>query len=267
MLARVTDLIICGACGRMGNALVEAARNESEMRVVGLVEAPGHPRLGERVEVSGGSVQVTASAPAAPGAVVIDFTVPDATVEHAREAARSGQPMVIGTTGMTEAHQREIDGAARSVPVVQSSNFSIGMNVLWTLVLLAARSLGERADAEIVEAHHAGKVDAPSGTALTTARMIAAARGGAGHQVHGRTGRAPRRAGEIGIHAIRGGDIAGDLTVLFALPGERVELTHRAHGREIYARGALRAARFAAAAKPGLHSMAEVLGLEGPPKG
>jgi 4-hydroxy-tetrahydrodipicolinate reductase len=172
--------------------------------------------------------------------------------------------MVIGTTGLGDGHQKQIEQVARSVAIVQSTNYSVGVNVLWTLVLLAGRILGERADAEIVETHHAGKVDAPSGTALTTARMIAAGRRAAPALVHGRLGKSPRKPGEIGIHAVRGGDIAGDHTVLFALPGERLELTHRAHGRETFARGALLAARFAATARPGLHAMAEVLGLETP---
>jgi len=263
-MADVTRIIICGAAGRMG-AAIAAAAGEDGIEVAGLVEARGHPKVGSLVEIGGRSVPIRADLPRADQAVIIDFTSPEAAIEHVREAVIRGYPAVVGTTGMTPEQKQEIEHAGRKIPVVMSANMSAGVNVLLGLVRDAARALGAGADVEIVEMHHGAKKDAPSGTALMLADAAADGAGrprGAG-LVYGRHGTpGPRTPAEIGIHAVRGGDIAGDHTVLFAMQGERLELTHRAHGREAFAMGALLAARFAAGAKPGVYGMGHVLGME-----
>ena len=259
----MVEVIICGARGKMGRAILEAAAGFKDLKIAGLVEAPGHPDVGRSISVGGAALRVTSILPAVPRAVVIDFSSPQAAVARAREACERGFPLVVGTTGLTQGQVGKIAKAAKTIPVVRSSNMSLGVNVLWDLVYRAAKMLGSAADVEIIEAHHGGKKDAPSGTALSIADKVREARGEAGPQklVHGREGLlGARPRGEIGIHAVRGGDIAGDHTVLFAMQGERLELTHRAHGREALARGALRAALFAANAKAGLYGMNDVLG-------
>jgi 4-hydroxy-tetrahydrodipicolinate reductase len=259
-MADATRIIVCGAAGRMGAAIIAAA-GEDGIEVAGLVEARGHPKVGSLVEIGGRSVPIRADLPRVDTAVIIDFTAPEAAIEHVREAVIRGYPAVVGTTGLTPEQSREIEHAGRKIPVVTSANMSVGVNTLLSLVREAARALGPGADVEIVEMHHGAKKDAPSGTALMLAD--AAAAGKKTRLVHGRQGAVgPRSRGEIGIHAVRGGDIAGDHTVLFAMPGERLELTHRAHGRDAFARGALLAARFAAGAKPGVYGMGHVLGME-----
>ena len=266
----VTSIIICGAFGRMGKAITAAAGADREIAVRGLVEAQGHPDLGSVVRVGDGDIAVTADIPRCQNAVMVDFTSPEATMEHLREAVIRGHAIVVGTTGLGDAHRREAEHAARKIPVIVSANMSAGVSLLLRLAGEAARILGAEADVEIIETHHNRKKDAPSGTALMIASAVADARGRPHGQdlVFGRAaapgpgpGPRERKPGEIGIHAVRGGDIAGDHTVLFALAGERLELTHRAHGRDALARGTLRAAKFAAAAEPGLYSMKDVLGL------
>lgn len=259
----VTNIIICGAAGRMGRAILDAAREDREIAVAGLCEVGA--LAGGTLDVAGTPMAVQHTLPQDRGAVVIEFTTPDATVAHLREAAGRGQPVVVGTTGLSPAQVAEVAQAARSVAVVHSTNYSVGVNLLWRLAREAVAVLGDDADAEIIEVHHNRKKDAPSGTALTLAEAVNAGRGkpagrGTVFGRHGAPGERP--AGEVGIHAVRGGDIAGDHTLLLALGGERLELTHRAHSREAFAKGALRAAKFAATAKPGLYTMAQVLGLE-----
>jgi len=259
----MTSLIICGACGRMGRAILEAAASDSAVDVAGLVDIPAN--AGKALAFRDREIKVQSGLPRAPKGVVIDFTAPEATVALVQEAAVHGHAMVIGTTGFKDAHLKEIEHAARRVAIVRSANMSTGMNVLLALVRRAARVLGDDADVEIVEAHHHGKKDAPSGSAIQLAEAVNEARGkktGEGW-VHGRQGLpGERHRGEVGIHAIRGGDIVGDHSVMLALEGERLELTHRAHSREAFARGAIRAAKFAAGAKPGLYRMSQVLGIE-----
>jgi len=259
------EIIICGAMGRMGRAIIEAARDDAGVKVVGLVEAAGHQRLRETFDINGSRLSVASGLPRVPGAVIIDFTVPGAAVAASREAAVNGNPLVVGTTGLDRAQMGEIEHAARKVPVVYSSNMSMGVNVLWKLAREAARLFGSSADVEIIEAHHSRKADAPSGTALAAAAAVneGLGRGPRDGLVFGREGQTGERPkGQVGIHAVRAGDIAGDHTVLFGMEGERLEITHRAQGREPLARGALRAAKFAARAKPGMYSMADVLGLK-----
>jgi len=259
----VTSLIVCGACGRMGRAILEAAAADPAVEVTGLVDLPAH--AGTSLAFRDRTIRVQADLPRSPKGVVVDFTAPVATLGLVHEAAVHGHAMVIGTTGLAEAQLAEIEHAARRIAIVRAANMSVGMNVLLALVRRAARVLGDEADVEIIEAHHHGKRDAPSGSALQLAEAVNEARGRKSGEgwVHGRQGMpGERRRGEVGIHAVRGGDIAGDHTVLFALGGERIELVHRAHSREAFARGAVRAARFAATAGPGLYPMTRVLGLE-----
>ena len=260
------DIVICGAMGRMGRAIIEAARDDADIRVVGLVESSRHPRIREVIEINGNRVTVSPGLTRHAGAVVVDFTTPETTATIVREAVVNGNPCVIGTTGLSTEQMRDLEHAARRIPIVFSSNMSAGINILWKLAAEAARLLGDSADVEIIEAHHNRKKDAPSGTAVTMAIRINEALGKNAKEgwIHGREGMPGERPkGEVGIHSVRAGDIPGDHTVLFGMEGERLELIHRAHDRTPLARGALLAARFAAKAGPGLHSMAEVLGMEG----
>jgi 4-hydroxy-tetrahydrodipicolinate reductase len=257
----MTEIVISGAMGRMGRAVLEAAAEDPDAAVVGLTEAPDHPAQGQDADFRGKPVRVGKDLPATGRAVLVDFSVPQAAVSHARTAAKMGWPVVIGTTGLGKDQQREIEAAARKVAVVRAANFSTGVTLLRSLAQRAAKALGGDADVEIVEIHHNRKRDAPSGTALALADAVRIG-GPEPNLIHGRRGPGERMKGEIGVHAVRAGDIAGDHTVLFALAGERVELTHRAHGRAAFARGAVRAAHFAAKAAPGLYGMEQVLGLE-----
>jgi len=264
IMDKATEIIICGAAGRMGEAIIAAAAIDPGITVAGLVEARGHPKVGSSVEVGDARVLIRADLPRVERAVLVDFTAPEAAVEHLRKAVIFGYPAVIGTTGLSADQGREMEHASRKIPVVTSANMSAGVNLLLGLVREAARALGPAADIEIIEVHHNRKKDAPSGTALMLADAAADGRPRGAGLVHGRHGTpGPRTPGEIGIHAVRGGDVFGDHTVLFAMAGERLELTHRAHGRDAFARGALLAARFASTAKPGIYSMGHVLGLGG----
>lgn len=259
----MTNIIISGAAGRMGRAILDAARDDREIAIAGLCEAGA--LAGGTVEFRGAMLKIQGALPPVSPAVIIEFTTPDATVDHLREAVGHHQAIVVGTTGLSPAQLGEVEHAARRIAVVQSTNFSVGVNLLWQLAREAAAILGDDADAEIIEMHHNQKKDAPSGTALSLAEAVNAGRGRVAGQglVHGRQGMpGARPRGEVGMHALRGGDVAGDHTLVLALGGERLELTHRAHSREAFARGALRAAKFAATAKPGRYRMAQVLGLE-----
>jgi 4-hydroxy-tetrahydrodipicolinate reductase len=195
---------------------------------------------------------------------VLDFTTPEATIAHAALAARHGVILVAGTTGLTPAQQGKIRAAAKKAAVVQAPNFSVGVNLAMALVEQTARVLDDAFDVEIVEMHHRHKVDAPSGTALGLGRAAAAGRGIALEKMseRGRDGlTGARKKGAIGFASLRGGDVVGDHTVVFAGDAERIEITHKAGGREIFARGAVRAALWARGRKPGLYSMQDVLGF------
>ena len=253
---------VAGAGGRMGRVLIEAVLADPELELAAALEAPGSPALGQMA----GSVKIGADLGALGGAdVLIDFTRPEGTLAHLEACQRRGKPMVIGTTGFSAAQTRRIAEGARRLPIVLSPNFAIGVNVAFRLAQTAAAALGDAYDVEIVEAHHRHKVDAPSGTALKLGELVAAALGRdlASVATHGRsgdTGERPARA--IGFHAIRGGDIVGEHTVIFAGAGERVEIAVRSHSRLTYAAGALRAAKWLRGRAPGLYDMAEVLGLK-----
>jgi len=202
--------------------------------------------------------------------VLIDFTRPEGTLAHLAACRELGVNAVVGTTGFSPAQKAEIAGLAEKIAIVMAPNMSVGVNVVMKLLEVAARALDESYDIEIVETHHRLKVDAPSGTALQMGEVVASARGttleaDAVHARHGDTG--ARKSGSIGFASLRGGDIVGDHTVLFAGGGERIEITHRSSSRANYAQGSLRAARFLAGRKAGLYGMAQVLGLDGPGRG
>jgi len=261
-------LAIAGSGGRMGRMLIEAALAAEDMSIVAALERPDAPQVGQDCALFLGQasgVTITSDVSAIARAdVLIDFTRPEATLKHLQACVEHRVRAVIGTTGFDEAGRRQVEQAARSVPVVFSPNMSVGVNVAFRLVELAARMLPEEFDVEIIEAHHRHKVDAPSGTALRLGELVASAQGRtlqrvAVHARHGMTG--ARRPTSVGFSVIRGGDLVGDHTVMFAGTGERIEITHRASSRMTYALGALRAARFIAQREPGLYDMRDVLGL------
>ena len=244
----MTKAIIMGAGGRMGNALVACAKNFSEIEIVG--------KLGRGDDLS----QTLSKAD-----VVIDFSSHTATAAIAGICARNGKAIVIGTTGHSDAERDAIAACQTAIPMVCASNFSTGVNTLFWLARKAAEILGPDYDLEVVEMHHRMKKDAPSGTAKTLAEILAGVRKLQLDKAarYGRSGIVGERTqSEIGIHSIRGGDVVGDHTVIFANAGERLELTHKASSRETFANGALRAALWVVKQKPGIYDMQHVLGLK-----
>ena len=264
-------LAVSGATGRMGHTILELAASNSQFEIVGVLENASHSAVGKSLGEALpalGKVKVSISSTLASinpkPQILIDFTQPPATLAYLREAQDLGVGMVIGTTGFSEDPKKQIRDAAKKIPVMMASNMSVGMNLLFALVEEAAGKLGPSYDVEIVEAHHNLKKDAPSGSALSLGESVA--RGWKVNlkdvAIHGREGLVgERKKGTIGFHALRGGDIVGDHTVLYAGPGERLELTHRAHSREAFAQGALKAALFVAGKKDGFYDMGDVLGL------
>jgi 4-hydroxy-tetrahydrodipicolinate reductase len=251
----------------MGQSLLEALRESAALRLSGALASPSSARLG--LDAAEGDapcgVRVTADPEVAlaDAAVALDFSSPQSLGAHAGACAARGVPLVVGTTGFDADTRAMLEAAARVVPVLIAPNTSVGVGVLRQLVSLAASALGEGFDAEISEAHHRGKRDAPSGTALALGEAIAAARGAvlADVAVHARHGSCePRRAGSIGFSVLRAGDIIGEHTVTFGGAGERIELTHRATDRMVFARGALRAAEWLIGRPPGVYGMRHVLG-------
>jgi 4-hydroxy-tetrahydrodipicolinate reductase len=264
-------LVIAGAGGRMGRTLIHAVAAAKGVTLAGAVEAADSAVIGRDAgELAGlgpnGVTVVSDVAPllaAADG--LIEFTLPAATLALAELTAAAGTVHVIGTTGHSPEEEAVIAKAAMRTPIVKSGNMSLGVNLLAALVKRVAQTLNDDYDVEILEMHHNKKIDAPSGTALMLGRAAAAGRGIdlAQHSVRGRDGMTGARCpGDIGFASLRGGTVVGDHSVIFAGPAERVELTHRAEDRMIFARGALRAALWARGQKPGLYSMADVLGLK-----
>lgn len=244
----MTRVIIAGSKGRMGQMLLACAARMPELRVTADID------LGDDL-----------ASVIDQGDVVVDFSLHNATAGFAELCARHGKAMVIGATGHTEAEKDRIQACRSVIPMVWSSNYSTGVNTLFWLTARAAEILGPGYDLEVVEMHHRRKQDAPSGTATTLAEILAAARRQQLSEVarHGRHGMVGARTSEeIGLHAIRGGDVVGDHTVIFAGDGERVELTHKASSREVLANGALRAAAWVVRQAPGIYSMQDVLGLK-----
>lgn len=263
-------LAVVGAAGRMGRTLIRLIAGSAGVRLAAAVERADAAEIGtDAGALAGlGGLDVTVSdnpAVAFAGAdAVIDFTTPAATVAFAAAAAEAGIVHIIGTTGLSPDDEAAIAGAARRIPIVKSGNMSLGVNLLAGLVRQAARALDDSFDIEIVEIHHRYKVDAPSGTALLLGREAAAGRGidldtRAVRARDGETG--PRRPGDIGFAALRGGSVVGEHAVLFAGEGEVVSLSHQALDRAIFGRGAIRAALWARGRAPGLYSMADVLNL------
>lgn len=266
----MAEVVVGGAAGRMGSRVVACLGEVPDLKLVGALEAAGHPALGRDAGEVAGAGRLGVAITADPAAcltrdrILVEFSVPEATLDHLRRVAEVGGRAVAGTTGFTPTQREEIARLARQVPILVSPNMSVGVTLAFRVLAQMARALGDDYDVEITEVHHRFKKDAPSGTALRMAEVIAAALGRDLRQVavHGRSGapgERPRK--EIGILALRSGDVVGEHTVSFGTLGERLELTHRAHSRDTFARGALRAARFIAGASPGLYSMEDVLGL------
>lgn len=258
---------VIGACGRMGSLIVEDITSSSDIQVVAAFDIGNFGRdAGEFAHVGNLGVPISdvkdleSVLKKTQADVLIDFTAPGATAINAPTAARCGVNLIIGTTGLTPEQRAVIDQAIREnhVSAVISPNFSVGVNVFFKIIKEAAKYLADY-DIEIIEAHHNQKKDAPSGTALRAADVLNEVLGGKDY-VYGREGLAPRGK-EIGIHAVRAGDITGDHTVLFAGNSERIEIRHMAHSRQIFVKGAVRAAEWVCSQKPGIYSMDDVLGL------
>ena len=262
-------IAVAGASGRMGRILIEAVLKAEDMRLAAAFEQPGHAALGRDAgELAGNPCGVPVSDDLESGLAaadcLIDFTRPEGTMNHLALCQRRGTSMVIGTTGLTPQHKAALQAASANMPIVCAPNMSVGVNLVFRLLDTAARVLAGGYDVEIVEAHHRHKVDAPSGTALRMGEVVAAALGRNLDDcaVYGREGvTGERDAATIGFATVRGGDIVGEHTVLFAGTGERVEISHKAGSRMPYAIGSLRAARFLAGRRSGLFDMQDVLGL------
>ena len=258
----MVKVAVSGAAGRMGKAILSVCASDADVEVVGALEAKGHEAVGsfiEGIKVSDSIEDVLADAE-----VLIDFTHPDATLEALDACVEKGVAMVIGTTGFSDGQKSRIEEASRKIPIVFSPNMSVGVNLLFKLVQQVASVLGDDYDVEIVEVHHRFKKDAPSGTALRLAEMAAEGLGRDLEEcmVCGREGMVGERpSSQIGVFAVRAGDVVGEHTVIFGGLGERIELVHRAHSRETFARGAVRAAKWVVDKSPGLYSMWDVLGL------
>lgn len=242
----MTDVIIMGGCGRMGSTLVRFAQNDPELNLKAVIERTDRLSELENLDclVSSDLDEVL---PQSPRAVVVEFTSPEATVEHVGICKRHGNPIVIGTTGLKPEQMAIVQEAAKSVPVLLAPNMSLGVNVLLKVLPMLVQMLGPAYDMEMLEIHHNRKKDAPSGTALKLAECMAQARGWVYDEVkqHTRDGIiGERKEKELGVMALRGGDVVGDHTAYFFGPGERIEVTHRAHSRENFAQGALSAAKW-----------------------
>jgi 4-hydroxy-tetrahydrodipicolinate reductase len=263
---------IAGAGGRMGAALIREVSATAGCRLMAASERSGHPAVGRDVgDLAGLGALGVAVSDSAEGVfrsaeVVIDFTAPDATAAHAGFATRHGVALIVGTTGLGASHEAVLRDAAHKAVIVRAANFSIGVNLLLALSEKVAATLGPDYDVEIVEMHHRHKKDAPSGTALALGDAVALGRRVplADVAVRGRDGiTGERKPGSIGFSALRGGDVVGDHTVIFATDGERLELTHKASHRRVFAKGAVRAAVWSRGRPPGLYSMRDVIALTG----
>ena len=264
-------VIVAGAAGRMGCRLVSLIKDSTALTLVGAIEGKGHHTIGEDAgEIAGcgrAGVPISddLSALLDRGDVVVEFSSPEATVDHLRIVAQHKRAMVIGTTGFSASELEELKSLARQVPCVCSPNMSVGVNLIYKVISEMAKTLGDEYDIEVIEAHHRLKKDAPSGTALKIAEVLAKAVSRDLNQVgvYARKGLiGERKKKEIGIQTIRAGDIVGDHTILFGGMGERIEVTHRASSRDTFASGALRAARWVVRQPPGLYDMMDVLSLK-----
>jgi 4-hydroxy-tetrahydrodipicolinate reductase len=266
----MADVVVAGAAGRMGSRIVACLHGDAELKVAAALEAVGHAALGADAGETAGIGRVGVPITADPRAVItrdrilVEFSVPEATLGHLELVASTGARAVIGTTGFTPVQREHIAELGRRAAIMMAPNMSVAVNVAYQALTLVARALGDDYDVEITEIHHRFKKDAPSGTALEMARVVAEALGRDLGKVgvYGRQGMTGERTPkEIGVMSLRSGDVVGEHTVSFGTLGERLELTHRAHSRDTFARGALRAARWIATRGPGLYSMQDVLGL------
>ena len=264
------NVIVAGAAGRMGSRLVTLIKDSTTLTLAGAIEEKGHPAVGGDAGETAGcgraGILITDNLAALldKGEVIIEFSSPEATLHHLRAAAKYQRAMVIGTTGFTVPQLEEVKSLACQVPCVLSPNMSVGINLIYKVIGEMAKTLGEDYDIEVIEAHHRLKKDAPSGTALKIAEVLAKAVSRDLDQVgvYARKGLiGERKKGEIGIQTVRAGDIVGDHTILFGGMGERIEVTHRASSRDTFAGGALRAARWVVQQQPGLYDMLDVLSL------
>jgi len=263
------NVVVSGACGRMGKLLLRAVVEEEGMMVAGAVERTGHPSLGKDAgEVIGSDNKsgiIIADNPEEvmnKGDILVEFNVPGPTMSHLPVAAEKGNAVIIGTTGFSSEDKKEIERFSSKIPVLFSPNMSVGVNALFRTAGEVARLLGSDYDVEIIETHHRLKKDAPSGTAIRLGEIIADARGEklGDVAVYGRKGMTgEKKPGTIGIHAVRGGTVSGEHTVIFAGDSERLELVHRAESREVFVRGVIKAIRFMSDASPGLYDMQDVL--------
>ncbi len=261
-------IIVSGAMGKMGQTILECALKDPDIEIIAALERIDHPFIGAPLIIPNGIQKFNLMLTdlikeTTEKFVLIDFTSPEATLNHLKNAVKIGCPMVIGTTGLNKSQEDDIKEASFKIPVVYSPNMSVGVNLLFKLIQVAAKTLKENYDIEISETHHRFKKDAPSGTAKKIAQIIA-------DELkidydkdtkHGRVGIGERKPREIGMHCLRAGDIVGEHTILFSTLGERIELTHRAHSRATFALGAIKAAKFAANAEPKLYTMMDVLGF------
>ena len=256
-------IVVAGAGGKMGRTLIEGVLDDKSLVFAAAFDVKGSPAVG--TNIGGVKVGSDIRKAIAAGDVLVDFTRPEGTIEHLEVCARLGKSIVIGTTGFSDPLKKAILQAGRKIPIAMSPNFAVGVNAVFKLAEVAAEILGDDFDVEIVEAHHRQKIDAPSGTALKLGEIVAQAlkRDLAKTAVYGRQGdTGVRPAKQIAFHAIRGGDIVGEHTVIFAGPGERVEVTIRSQSRMTYALGALRAVKFLRGRRAGLYDMNDVLGLK-----
>ncbi len=257
-------IIVCGALGRMGKEIISKVYQRKDVKLIGAIETSEHPFLGKEL---GGKIKVSSELEKVieKDSVIIEFSTPSATLEHLRIAEKKRTPIVIGTTGFKEEEYHRIKEASCTTPIVLSANMSIGINLLYNIVEEVTRTLGENFDKEIIEIHHRNKKDAPSGTAKRIAQIIADAEGKVLSDVgiYGRKGisKEIRSKEEVGVHAVRGGNVVGEHTVLFMGKEERLEITHRAESRSIFAEGAILAAKFLAQKEKGLYDLQDVLGL------
>ncbi|MEO1194028.1 MAG: 4-hydroxy-tetrahydrodipicolinate reductase [Pseudomonadota bacterium] len=269
-MAEETRIGIAGVAGRMGRMLTAAVAETDDCRLVAGTALAESPELAMDIGTLAGLAPlgitpgVEAADLFAASDLVMDFTAPTATRQHLALAGETGKALLIGTTGLAAEDLAAIDRAAQTAPILIASNTSLGVTLLQRLVTEVARALDESYDIEVVEMHHKMKVDAPSGTALTLGKAAAAGRGKSLEELwvksrDGHTG--ARESGTIGFATLRGGDVVGEHSVIFAGPGERIELTHKAQSRQLFAQGAVRAARWLASKPPGLYTMEDVLGI------
>ncbi|MDA2918951.1 4-hydroxy-tetrahydrodipicolinate reductase [Desulfobacterota bacterium AH_259_B03_O07] len=261
---------VTGIAGRMGGRIASLVLQEGDIKMVGATEGEGHPTIGDDVGKAIGvdAINVRVSnnleEAASKADIIVDFTTPVATLKNAKYSSMTRKPMIIGTTGFSSKEQKELETLARQFPCVISPNMSIGVNVMFEISKQLAQLLGNEFDIEIIEAHHRKKVDSPSATAIKLGEIVADASGrefksAAKFERYGHIGE--RKPNEIGIQTIRGGDIVGEHTIMFCGLGERLELTHKALNRDIFARGAIHALRWVVGKPPGIYSMKDVMGI------